>query len=139
MTTVEIEAKLLDFTQLLREWVDRYEQLGVPRHKVLAQMRTVLINLQMEIGIDHERTITEAIEEERKRCLSMIERCRAVYERYWRGATERDRGNNPDFYPTVNAHDSQQKMRAMEYAAFVVGDWSVGDKFKKCRSRFETS
>jgi hypothetical protein len=133
MTTAEIESKLFDFTQWVRERVDQYERLGVPRHKVLSQLRTVLINLETEAGINRERTVTEAVEEERKRCLSMIERCRQVYERYWRDALERDKGNKPDFHPTVSAHDSRQKMRAMEYAAFVVGDWSVGRRFRKDR------
>lgn len=46
-----IEAKLFDFSQLLKEWVDRYERLGVPRYNLLAQMRTVLVNLEDEEGI----------------------------------------------------------------------------------------
>jgi hypothetical protein len=97
-------------------------------------MHTVLINLETKAEINRtEPAVTEAIEGERKRCLAMIERCRVVYERYWHGALEHDKGNNPDFYPTVNAHDSHEKMTAMEYAAFVVGDWSVGENFREDR------
>lgn len=134
MTTVEIEAKLLDLSELLHEWFDRYERAGVPRQKLLFQFRTVLTNMEMQNGIDREKTVeAAAVEAERKRCLEMIGRCRVVYERLRQGAIERDGGNNPGFQPTVSAHDCLQKMTAIDYVVFVVGDWSVGDKFKKDR------
>lgn len=66
-----------------------------------------------------------AIEEDRARCLTLIDRCRVMYERYERRARARDRGEDPDFYPTVSAEESFHKLRACEYVAMVVKEWDI--------------
>jgi hypothetical protein len=72
LTTVEIEAKLVDFIELLHEWVDRFERLGVPRHKLLAQMRTVLVNMETALGNDREAAAIKELKEERDKLLDTI-------------------------------------------------------------------
>lgn len=71
-----------------------------------------------------------ATKKERARCLEMISRCVKVYQGYGQRAEARDKGEDPTFYPTVNAEDSWAKAIGAEYAHFVVSDWSVSENFR---------
>lgn len=72
----------------------------------------------------------EATKKERARCLEMINRCVHVYQGHAKRAEARDNGEDPTFYPTVNAEDTWAKATGAEYAHFVVGDWSLGENFR---------